>query len=92
MRDRRLHPRHAGGVQVYVKPVRRPGKLCTACNLSADGAFLDTDNLGLKPGAVVELAFTVPQAGVTRLHRRSAVVTHISKGGTGLRMQHFSRN
>jgi hypothetical protein len=87
--DRRIHPRHAGGVRVYVKPPRGAGKLCVACNLSADGAFLETDDLGLTPGAWVELAFTVPDGRVTRLHRRRAVVTHVSKGGTGLRMQAF---
>jgi len=55
--------------------------------LSANGAFVDTEDLGLKKGTLVEVAFAVTEGRVTRIHRRTAVVAHVTQGGTGLRME-----
>jgi hypothetical protein len=35
----------------------------------------------------VELAFAISLGAVTKIHRRTAVVAHISRGGTGLMME-----
>ena len=65
------------------------GKLCRARNLSANGVFVETENLGLVKGSVVELAFAINLGPITKLHRRTAVVAHVSRGGTGLRMENY---
>jgi len=49
--ERRLHTRHRARTAVYVSVPGRPGKLCRARNLSANGVFIETENLGLKKGA-----------------------------------------
>jgi hypothetical protein len=43
--------------------------------------------LGLRKGQKVDLAFAINLGTVTKLHRRTAVVAHISGGGTGLLME-----
>lgn len=85
--ERRLHTRHRARTVVYVLVPGRPGKLCRASNLSASGVFIETSNLGLKKGATVRLAFAINLGVVTKIHRRSAIVAHVSKGGTGLMME-----
>jgi hypothetical protein len=61
--------------------------MCRAMNLSATGVFIETTNLGLRKGQHVELTFAVSLGTVTKLHRRFAVVAHVSRGGTGLMME-----
>jgi hypothetical protein len=62
-------------------------RLCRARNLSATGVFVETGELGLRKGQSVQLAFAINLGVVTRIHRRSAVVAHVSRGGTGLMME-----
>jgi hypothetical protein len=57
--------------------------------LSANGVFVETSNLGLRKGQQVELAFAINLGSVTKIHRRTAVVAHISGGGTGLMMESY---
>ncbi len=49
--------------------------------------FVETGNMGLRRGQTVELAFAINLGTVTKIHRRTAVVAHISRGGTGLMME-----
>jgi len=88
--ERRLHARHKARTTVYVQATGRPSKSCHSKNISANGVFVATENLGLRAGSVVELAFAVDLGTVTRIHRRTAVVAHVSQGGTGLRMEHYA--
>ena len=44
----------------------------------------------VKQGQQVSLAFAIDLGAVTKLHRRTAVVAHISGGGTGLMMDAFA--
>ena len=85
--ERRLHSRHRARATVYVVAPGRRGALCKANNLSANGVFVETRNLGLAKGSIVELAFAINLGTVTKIHRRTAVVAHISRGGTGLMME-----
>ncbi|MEI6459746.1 MAG: PilZ domain-containing protein [Pseudomonadota bacterium] len=85
--ERRLHSRHNAQTTVYIQTPGSSGKVYRARNLSANGAFVETENLGLKKGTLVEIAFAVTEGRVTRIHRRSAVVAHVTHGGTGLRME-----
>jgi hypothetical protein len=62
-------------------------RLCRASNLSATGVFVETSDLGLRRGQTVELAFAISLGKVTKIHRRTAIVAHISRGGTGLMME-----
>lgn len=85
--ERRLTTRHRARTTVYVLLPGRVRRLCRARNLSASGVFVETGDLGLRRGQVVELAFAISLGAVTKIHRRTAVVAHISRGGTGLMME-----
>jgi hypothetical protein len=87
--ERRLHTRHRARTTVYIKVPGRGGRLCRAHNLSANGVFIETRNLGLSKGTIVELAFAINLGKVTKIHRRQAIVAHVSQGGTGLRMDSY---
>ena len=88
--ERRLHTRHRARTTVYITIPGGKRKLCKAVNLSATGVFIQTANLGLRKGQHVELAFAINLGAITKLHRRTAVVAHVSRGGTGLMMEAYS--
>ena len=85
--ERRLHTRHRARTVVYISAPGSRGKLCRARNLSANGVFIETSNLGLRKGSTVQLAFAINLGVVTKIHRRTAIVAHITRGGTGLMME-----
>jgi hypothetical protein len=87
--ERRLHTRHRARTTVYIS-IGGKKCLCKAVNLSATGVFIETTNLGLRKGQHVELAFAINLGAVTKLHRRTAVVAHVSRGGTGLLMEAYN--
>lgn len=88
--ERRLHTRHRARTTVYLTLPGGRRKLCKAVNLSATGVFIETTNLGLRKGQQVQLAFAINLGTVTKLHRRTAVVAHVSRGGTGLMMESYN--
>jgi hypothetical protein len=85
--ERRLHTRHRARTVVFISTPGGRGKLCRARNLSASGVFIETSNLGLRKGSTVQLAFAINLGVVTKIHRRTAIVAHITRGGTGLMME-----
>lgn len=88
--ERRLHTRHRARTTVYIMVPGGRKRLCKAINLSATGVFIETSNLGLRKGQQVDLAFAINLGAVTKLHRRSATVAHVSRGGTGLLMDSYA--
>jgi hypothetical protein len=88
--ERRLHTRHRARTTVYLTTPTGRQKLCRAINLSATGVFVETPNLGLRHGQQGELAFATHHGAVTKRHRRTAVVAHVSRGGTGLMMDAYT--
>ncbi|HLG52760.1 MAG TPA: PilZ domain-containing protein [Steroidobacteraceae bacterium] len=88
--ERRLHTRHRARATVYLIVPGRRGALCVAHNLSANGVFIETRNLGLRKGSIVELAFAINLGAVTKIHRRQAIVAHVTHGGTGLKMESYA--
>jgi hypothetical protein len=52
--------------------------------------FIRTTGLGLRKGQKVELAFAINLGTITKLHRRTALVAHVSGGGTGLMMEAYA--
>jgi hypothetical protein len=52
--------------------------------------FVETENLGLRKGQQVQLAFAINLGLVTKIHRRTAIVAHVTRGGTGLMMEQFA--
>jgi hypothetical protein len=89
--ERRLHTRHRARTIVYITVPGGCRKLCKAVNLSATGVFIETSNLGLRQGQQVVLSFAISLGVITKLHRRTAVVAHVSRGGTGLMMETFAQ-
>lgn len=87
--ERRLHTRHRARTSVYVTVPGGRKKLCRAVNLSATGVFIQTTDLGLRKGQQVELSFAINLGSVTKIHRRTAIVAHVSRGGTGLMMDAY---
>jgi hypothetical protein len=88
--ERRLHTRHRARTTVYIMMPKGRRVLCRAVNLSANGVFIRTTALGLRKGQQVELAFAIDLGPVTKVHRRTAVVAHVSGGGTGLMMDAYA--
>jgi hypothetical protein len=88
--ERRLHTRHRARTTVYIMMPAGKRRLCRAINLSANGVFIRTASLGLRKGQQVELAFAIDLGQVTKVHRRTAIVAHISGGGTGLMMDAYA--
>ena len=88
--ERRLHTRHRARTTVYILLPDGKRRLCRAINLSATGVFFRTAGLGLRKGQHVDLAFAIDLGAVPKLHRRTAVVAHVSGGGTGLMMDAFA--
>ena len=89
--ERRLHTRHRARTIVYITGPGGSRKLCKAVNLSATGVFIETSNLGLRKGQQVVLSFAIVLGVITKLHRRTAVVAHVTSGGTGLMMETYAQ-
>jgi hypothetical protein len=87
--DRRLHMRHAARTQVYVSVPGQPIRRCKAANVSSSGVFLEGATFKLPRGTEVELIFAVDLGTLTRIHRRNAVVAHVSSNGAGLKMKSY---
>jgi hypothetical protein len=85
--ERRLLERNKVSTTVYLSVPGAPSVRCRAKNLSAMGVFLEIKALGLPAGTVVNLVFAVDLGDTVRLHRRKAVVAHVSEKGAGLMMQ-----
>jgi len=88
--ERRLHTRHRARTLVYIIMPDGRRSLCKAVNLSATGVFIRTSGMGLRKGQSVELAFAINLGTITKLHRRTAIVAHVSGGGTGLMMEAYA--
>ncbi|MCS6947962.1 MAG: PilZ domain-containing protein [Steroidobacteraceae bacterium] len=87
--ERRLHTRHRARTTVFVVVPGGRKKLCRAVNLSATGVFIQTGNFGLRKGQQVELSFAINLGTITKIHKRKAIVAHVSRGGTGLMMDAY---
>jgi len=85
--ERRLLERNKVSTTVYLSVPGSSPIRCRARNLSAMGVFLEIKTLGLPAGTVVNLVFAVDLGDTVRLHRRKAVVAHVSERGAGLMMQ-----
>jgi hypothetical protein len=85
--ERRLLERNKVATTVYLSVPGGRLHRCRARNLSAMGVFLEIKTLGLPAGTVVNLVFAVNLGDTVRLHRRKAVLAHVSERGAGLMMQ-----
>jgi hypothetical protein len=85
--ERRLLERNKVATTVYLSVPGGRFHRCRAKNLSAMGVFLEIKALGLPAGTVVNLVFAVNLGDTIRLHRRKAVLAHVSERGAGLMMQ-----
>src|SRR6185503_797940 len=85
--ERRLLERNKVATTVYLSVPGGKFHRCRAKNLSAMGVFLEIKSLGLPAGTVVNLVFAVNLGDTIRLHRRKAVLAHVSERGAGLMMQ-----
>lgn len=85
--ERRLLERSKVSTTVYLSVPGGPPRRCHARNLSAMGVFLEIESLSLPAGTVVNLVFAVDLGDTVRLHRRRAVIAHVTERGAGLMMQ-----
>jgi hypothetical protein len=85
--ERRLLERNKVSTTVYLSVPGGGLVRCRARNLSAMGVFLEIKALNLPSGTVVNLVFAVDLGKMVRLHRRKAVVAHVTERGAGLMMQ-----
>ena len=77
--ERRLLERNKVATTVYLSVPGGRLHRCRARNLSAMGVFLEIKSLGLPAGTVVNLVFAVNLGDTVRLHRRKAVLAHVSE-------------
>jgi hypothetical protein len=85
--ERRLHTRHRARTAVYVSVPGPSRQVVSRAKSERERRVHRDENLGLKKGATVHLAFAINLGVVTKIHRRTAIVAHVSKGGTGLMME-----
>ena len=90
--ERRLLERNKVATTVYLAVPGGRYQRCRARNLSAMGVFLEIKSLGLPAGTVVNLVFAVDLGSTIRLHRRKAVLAHVSDNGAGVMIQGRSRS
>ena len=90
MPERRFHIRHRARTEVRVKTKGGRSKLCRVTNLSAQGVAIQTSDMGLSIGEVVELSFIINLGLVSKIHRRNARVIHIRNGITGFAMEKYA--
>lgn len=81
--------RHPARTQVYVSVPGQPIQRCKAANVCSTGVFLEGGRFRFPRGTEVELIFAVDLGTVTRIHRRNAVIAHVSENGAGLRMKSY---
>lgn len=84
--------RHPARTKVYVAPPGQPIRRCKASNVSSSGVFLEGGDFRLRRGTEVELIFAVDLGSVTRIHRRRAVIAHVSPNGAGLKMKGYENH
>jgi hypothetical protein len=89
--ERRLDLRHRAKTTVYLACPGIPGRRCVAKNVSSNGVFVETETIDLLEGTPVELIFAVNLGQITRIHRRKAIIAHVSENGAGLRMRSMGR-
>jgi len=86
----RLHARHKAKTLIFLKPEGATHAIMKrAANLSANGVGVLTEDMGLKKGQKVELSFSINLGIVTKIHRRTAKVAHVTAGVTGFMMDRF---
>lgn len=90
MIEKRLHTRHRASTRVRVSIPGRKSVICKAVNLSAAGCAIATGGLGLKKGQRATLTFLVKLGTITKMHIRTATVTHVTAGRTGFAMDTYA--
>jgi hypothetical protein len=85
--DRRHNKRFKSKTRVIVKTKLGKKRDCKAINLSSTGVAIETHNLGLIKGESVTLIFIIDFGKLQKIHRRQAVVKHVTKGVTGFSME-----
>jgi len=88
--ERRSHIRHRARTDVRIRKLSGQSKMCRAVNLSAQGVGIQTDDMGLLKGEIVQLVFAINLGSVSKLHRRTARVVHVRSGVTGFFMDAFA--
>lgn len=83
--------RHPARTKVYVAVPGQPVRRCKASNVSSSGVFLEGGDFKLPRGTEVELIFAVDLGSLTRIHRRRAVIAHITPTGAGLKMKGYEK-
>jgi hypothetical protein len=57
---------------------------CKTCDISTKGVFIEISPLAVPRGAIVQLVFVIHQGHIIKIHRKSAIITRVSKQGAGL--------
>lgn len=84
-KEKRFEPRWKANTEVKVVAGKNK-KICRCENISATGCAIHTEDMGLKKNQRVELMFMVKSNGITKLHKRMAIVIYIKNGITGFVM------
>jgi hypothetical protein len=89
--ERRLHTRHRARTTVYITTPTGRKKLCRGDQPLRHRGIRRNHQSRITQGAAGRsCAFAINLGAVTKLHRRTAVVAHVSRGGTGLMMDAYT--
>lgn len=82
--ERRRKPRKKVPANiVYVYHKGRRLQRCRARDISQSGVFIDTPSLAVALGAKVQLLFVLSHGKISRIYRKSAMVTRLAEHGAG---------
>ena len=88
--ERRKKARRRTRIRVYVSSPGQKMKRCKASNLSASGAFIETEFLGATRGTPVDLVFVLDHGQVVRMYRMPATVARVSRQGAGVMLNNYA--
>ena len=90
--DRRIGARQRAIAKVYLSYPGLRVQRCKTSNLSFNGVFVETPDAALiTRGKQVDLIFAIDLGDVIKLHRRKAIVAHVSRNGAGMTIENDRR-
>lgn len=90
--DRRTGARQRAIAKVYLSHPGLRIQRCKTSNLSFNGVFVETPEAArITRGKQVDLIFAIDLGDVIKLHRRKAIVAHVSQHGAGMTIEHNHR-
>lgn len=90
--QRQAERKRAPGNKVIIKYRGKRIGTYTLKDISTKGVFLQSETKPIPLGAVVQLIFTISKENLTKIHRKSAILTRVTSDGYGAGFIHTRKN